>query len=106
MIGILRNKLTLQQEARSADSGGGGSLSWQDVTTFWGAVEPLAGAESVRADALAGHLTHRIYARYDSRFAPELRIQWGSRLFNIRAVKNTDERGRFVEILAQEGVAT
>ncbi len=105
MIGDLRHFMKLQQESRSDDDGGGSALSWADVTTFWASIEPTSIREDRQGEKLTGRSTHRIYARYDSRFAANKRIVWGSRIFNIRGVKNIHESGRFVEIQAEEGVA-
>ncbi len=35
-----------------------------------------------------------------------MRIVFGSRVFNIRAAIDREERGRFLELLCEEGVAT
>jgi SPP1 family predicted phage head-tail adaptor len=107
-IGALRQRLVLQQESRVADTGGGASLSWTSVATLWAEVTPLSGKENIQGEKVSGVLTHKIRVRYHASItvSPATRFLWGARVFNIRAVRNIEERGRILEILAEEGVAT
>lgn len=105
-IGPLRQRLYLQQESLGADTGGGGALSWTTIATLWAAVEPFSGKEALQAGRISGSITHRIRLRYDSSVTTAMRFLWGSRVFNIRDIRNINERNRVMEILAEEGVAT
>lgn len=106
MIGKLRHRVTIQSESTTADGGGGFTLAWTDVTTVWAAVEPLKGAERLRGQQLEAAVTHKITIRHRSDVTTKQRLKFGTRLFNVRAVINPDERDRWLELLCEEGVAT
>ncbi len=108
--GTLRHRLVLQARTPSAD-GGGGDLGdpWASpvtVATLWGNLQPLNGDERLRAMKLESHVTHRIAVRYRAGVTTDMRIVFGARTFNIRAVIDVGERRRRLELLCEEGVAT
>ncbi len=108
-LGSLRHRLVIQAGQAASDGGGGQSDPWADpviVATVWGKVEPLTGGERLRAMQIEDRLSHRIVIRYRPGITPAMRIVFGSRVFNIRAAINHEERGRFLELLCEEGVAT
>ncbi|MFQ5774190.1 MAG: phage head closure protein [Kiloniellaceae bacterium] len=109
MIGRLRHRLTIQAENPAADAGGGqGADPWADpitVATVWGRVEPLTGGERLRAMQVQDRLSHRITIRHRPGITPRMRIVFGARVFNVRAVINPEERDRVLELLCEEGVA-
>ncbi len=109
MIGEMRQRLILQKESRSEDGGGGAALSWTTVATVWASIEPVRAYEKVTGEKPVGSITHRITTRYEAAISPQpdaaMRFIWGSRTFNIRGVRNSSERNRFLLIDAEEGVA-
>ncbi len=108
-LGALRHRLALEAERPAGDGGGGQGDPWADpvaVATVWGRVEPLRGGERLRALQLEERVTHRVTIRHRPGVTPAMRVRFGARLFNIRAVINRDERDRFLELLCEEGVAT
>ncbi len=108
-LGSLRHRLVIQQGQPASDGGGGQSDPWADpviVATVWGKVEPLTGGERLRAMQIEDRLSHRIVIRHRPGITPAMRIVFGSRVFNIRAAINHEERDRFLELLCEEGVAT
>ncbi len=108
-IGELRHRLTIQAERTTSDGGGGLSDPWADpvaIATVWGKVEPLSGGERLHAAQIQDRLSHRIVIRHRAGITAAMRVVFGARIFNIRAVIDVDERGRFLELLCEEGVAT
>ena len=109
-VGGLRHRLVIQSENPSADAGGGqGADPWADpvvVATVWGRVEPLTGGERQRALQIEDRVTHRVTIRYRAGITPRMRIAFGARRVNSRAVINPEERNRMLELLCEEGVAT
>ena len=109
-VGGLRHRLVIQSENAAGDAGGGqGADPWADpvlVATVWGRVEPLTGGERLRAMQIEDRVTHRITIRYRAGITPRMRVVFGARTFNIRAVINPEERNRMLELLCEEGVAT
>lgn len=104
-IGDLRKRVTIQSETPTSDNAGGYALAWTDVATVWAEIEPLGGNEVFAAQHLEGHVTHRVTMRYRGGVTTDMRLTCGSRAFNIRAVLNTDERNRWIELLVEEGAA-
>ena len=105
-FGAYRQRLYVQQEAPVADTAGGSTMAWNTINTVWASIEPITGWERLQAGKLRSAITHRIRMRYDNTITPDMRFVLGSRVFNIRAVINVEERNHALEILAEEGVAT
>ncbi len=102
----LRHRVSLQSSADSADGGGGAATVWSDVATLWASIEPLKGSERMSAQQLESRLTHRVRLRHRSGVTTAMRLKFGVRIFNIRAVVNPAMRNRLLELLCEEGVAT
>ena len=86
--------------AFSVRIGAGGSVPGR------ASIEPLKGAERLTTQQLESRLTHRVRLRHRSGVTTAMRLKFGARIFNIRAVINKGERNRLLELLCEEGVAT
>jgi SPP1 family predicted phage head-tail adaptor len=106
-IGEIRKQIAIQAEAPTSDGAGGYALAWTTLATVWAEIKPLSGHEVFTAQHLEGHVTHQITTRYrnDITITTDMRIVYGSRLFNIRSVTNSGERNRWWELLVEEGGA-
>ena len=105
----MRHPIDFQSENPSTDAGGGETDPWASPTTFASVkacIEPFGGGESMFAMQLQDSVTHKVTIRYRAGIIAKMRIKFGTRFFNIRRVINIEERNRFLEILAEEGVAT
>jgi len=107
--GDLRHRIRIQQRATTIDSAGGQSVVWTDVAAVKAAIEPLSGRELLAAQAVRSAISHTITVRWQALFAdPQaaaaLRVVYGTRIFNIEAALNVDERNRLVHMSAQEGL--
>jgi SPP1 family predicted phage head-tail adaptor len=109
--GDLLHYVAVQQRSTSQDALGGQVNTWSDVKSIWVGFNPLYGRELLAAKSIATEVTHMIHARYDAtlwadpRTAAGYRILHGSRVFNLHAVLNDDERNASVTIYASEGVS-
>jgi SPP1 family predicted phage head-tail adaptor len=101
-IGDLRTRLTLETPSRAADGGGGASVTWSTAATVWASVRPAGGGESYALDRVAGKVSHEIVLRYRSGVTPEMRLRAGSRVFEIRAAFDPDQRRHWLKCLAEE----
>jgi SPP1 family predicted phage head-tail adaptor len=104
--GLLDKKISIQRESRTPDGAGGYLLSWVDFASARAYIKPLSGREAVQAERIQASVTHRFAMRYKAGILPSDRIVYAGRVFNIRAVINVEERNRWLEIVADEGVAT
>jgi SPP1 family predicted phage head-tail adaptor len=107
---ILRHRLTLQQEARTADGAGGYVRSWNNIGELWAEISSLSnrsvfGYEKLVADQIQSVITHKIIIRYRNNIITDMRLLYESRIFNIRAIKNVNENNEILELLVEEGVA-
>ncbi len=104
----LRQRITIQAESEAADGMGGSTVSWVNVATVWAELLPLrtGAVERLNEFQLSERITHRIVMRYRNDVTAKHRISYAGRVFNIRAVRNVEEQGIILEILAEEGVAT
>jgi SPP1 family predicted phage head-tail adaptor len=102
--GKLRHRLVLEAPVETDDGAGGVTRSYENIATIWAAIEPLALAEQIAAEALGARLTHRIVIRTGFDVTLRHRFKPGSRTFRIAAIRDPDESGRFREIHAEERV--
>jgi SPP1 family predicted phage head-tail adaptor len=100
-IGALRRRLILEAQSRTDDGGGGALLDWQPVTEVWAAIRPVSGDERLRADQVAGRVTHEIVLRYRGDVAPAMRLRETSRVFDIVAVLPSERRDS-IQCLCEE----
>ncbi|MAS08209.1 MAG: head-tail adaptor protein [Ahrensia sp.] len=99
--GRLRHAMVLEEPVRVADALGGQADNWQAVATLWAHLEPAASVVS-RADAEEAEITHRVTLRFDTRVWRGRRLRAGTRIFEIRAVRDLDETGRYLLCLTRE----
>ena len=108
-----QNRVTVQLPTRVADDAGGWTESWADALTLWAVIEPMAGREVYLSSQLQSRVDARITVRYQSSLAEstvtaKYRVKFGSRYYNIKAVKNLADdmktEGRaFQQLLCTEG---
>ena len=60
------------------------------------------GSEQQAGEALAGQVTHRLQLRFHAGLAPAQRFRFGTRIFEIVAVLDPQERGRFLDCYCRE----
>ena len=104
--GKLRSIIVIEREARVSDNAGGQTITWAQHAAMRAWVKPMSGGERVQAMRLEATVTHRIYTRYKSGLLTSDRISFNGRTFQIRALIDIEERGQWLEILANEGVVT
>lgn len=104
--GALRNRITIQREQFVADGMGGGAHTWSNYATIRAFIKPMSGNERLYSQRLEAEVTHRIFIRYRDDLRTSDRILFRGRTMQIRALINLEEANRFIEIYADEGVAT
>ena len=113
-VGDLRERVRVEKKIRVPTGDGAGNYEdgWQTLIDGRSArIAPTRGGEQVLAGRLAGVESYDIWVRKD---AETRMITVGdrivdtrdeARIFNIRWIGNLDERGRFLLLQAQAGVA-
>ncbi len=100
--GALRHRVILESAVSTADGGGGMTTDWQQIAALWVAIHPLSGDERLAAGQFSSQLSHEIVLRYRPQLLPEMRFRKGERIFEIRAVINVEERGRWLRTFCEE----
>ena len=100
--GRLRARLTVETPADTPDGAGGFTRSWVSGSTLAADIVPVRADEADFGEGRAGFATHRIIIRGRSDIASGNRFRLGARLFEIRAIHDRDEDGRYLTCLVQE----
>jgi len=100
--GELRHRVTIQQKSVVRDSYGEEDVTWTNVATVWGSVEPLQGREFIEAKQTQAEITTRIRIRYRSSISPEMRVVWDGHIYDIEAVIDVGGRKRELQLMCTE----
>jgi SPP1 family predicted phage head-tail adaptor len=104
--GQLRHLVTIEQRATTPDTYGEPAQTWTTLQADQPAsIEPLSGRELINAQAVQSDVTHRVRMRYVAGIETKHRIVFGTRVLDIRAIRNVDERGIEWELLCTEGTS-
>lgn len=104
-IGKLNRLVSIQQRASTQDTFGQQSTGWTNLyTNVHVAIRPLSGREMLAAQAVNSEVSHNINLRYLAGITANMRILYGTRIFNITAVMNIDERNKELMLQAAEGL--
>ena len=104
-IGKMRYEVQLQKPTNTIDTGGGLTEAWSTLANLWADIKPLRGAETYRQGQVQEKTTHLITIRYRRDIGTNYRILYDSDNYNIKYIKNLDNRDRFLELECELGVA-
>lgn len=106
-IGNLREFVTLEEYDASGDDGYGNPVVvWIPHGPLHARVEPVKGVETIIAGGLAAVDTILVHIRHRSDVTPAWRLTYAGNTYNVRSVRNLDERKRFTTLECEGGVAT
>ena len=103
-ISDLNQRLVLQEEMRTPDTGGGTQVVWIDVITVWASVKPMRGQENIQAGGLKASTNYRITTRKHPAITSARRFKFDALILNIRSVLDLECRQRMLDIIADDGV--
>ena len=103
-IANLRYKVQLQAPTRTSDGGGGYTESFSTIANLFADIRPQNALERYRQGQVQETVSHRIYIRYRKDIQTNYKILYDNRTFQIKGIKNINERDRFLELFCQEGV--
>lgn len=101
----LNRRITLQNPVETPDGNGGFTTSWVDVATIWAEVKAVGGREVFAQGQIQARQPCYFRVRYREDVTAAMRISYGGKLFNIRALRDVDGLKRLLEILGEEDVA-
>ena len=100
--GRLAHRLVLEAPETEADGLGGHAVSWAEVATVEGLVEPRAQSSRFGADQTREETTHRVTLRHQADVASGGRFRFGDRILEILTVHDPDESGRYLVCRTRE----
>ena len=103
--GKLRNSIIIEREVTLPNDSGGQDIVWTTYKRLKAYIKVKSGTERVRGMKLESPLSHSIFIRYTADILPTDRVNYKGRYMQIRAVINTEERDRWIELTCEEGVA-
>jgi SPP1 family predicted phage head-tail adaptor len=99
--GDFNRRLVLEAPVDTDDGAGGVTVTYQTVTTLWAQVTPMSARGEVVADRAGTTVTHRITLRARDDVTTRHRLQDGSAVYRIAALRESADR-RFLLIDAIE----
>ena len=107
MIGNLRHQITIESYASAGDGYGGATVTWSTfLGPVWSEIKPVSARERFAAGKREHNVTHKIRMRYAAGVTSEMRVVFGTRVFQIHGVINPEERNESLELAAEEGVGS
>lgn len=100
--GRLTARLVLERPEPVDDGQGGAVTGFVEVARVWALIEPRFFAEEDKGPGLVATVTHHVTVRARSDLAAGQRFRKGARVFEILAVRDPDETGRFQRALCRE----
>jgi head-tail adaptor len=105
----LSRRLVLEEAERVADGSGGYGEDWRPLGVLWADVRPRGGREDFVAGRPRPRVSYRVLVRAapvgaPSRPRPQQRLRDGARVLRILTVTEGDPAGRYLEIIAEEGL--
>ena len=104
--GKMRHRLTVERFNGSRDAAGEPRKdldeNWTEVCRPWCSVDPISGREFLAAGQETAEVSHKIRCRYRPGVQADMRLRWGSRIFEILAVLDPEERHESLLIMAKE----
>ena len=104
--GKLRHSVVWQEKIQTPDGGGGFTYTTSDVVTTRAFIKPISTNERFFAQRIESDISHKIYIRYRTDISPDMRINYGGRLFQVKGIMNIEEQNKWLEVSAVEGEAT
>lgn len=101
--GELTKRGQLQQETVTRGPSGQPISSWSTVASVWFAMLNQSGREVVTAREVIPEMTHTLKIRYQPNITGKLRFVFGSRVFDVLAVRNPQEANEHLLLDCKEG---
>lgn len=105
-IGGLRHRVIIQNFTTASDSQGGTAQTWADLATVWALLEPVKAFEKMFGSRLQYVRTHTCIIRHRTGVDTTMRISFDSRTFQVKGIRDPDEKNFFLILDLEENVAT
>lgn len=102
--GAMNRRVTLQRRSQSQDGSGGQSVAWVELATVWAWLDPQMGREQVVGSQVRSVSQVNILIRYFKGLTAKDRLVYQGRIYSITGVTDPDEKHRYHQITAVEGL--
>jgi len=100
--GNLKHKIEIQSYTETSNDLGEVTKGYSTFKTIYASITPLAGKEYFASKQVNAKVSHKIECRFISGVLPNMRIVYGTRIFNIESVINIREVNKTLQIMAVE----
>jgi len=101
--GRLRHRIAIQKQVTTQNEYGEATKSFVDAyTSISASIDPINGKEFFSGDKYNSEVSHKVTIRYKSGVLPKMRVEFGSRHFDIKYITNFEERNIFLELACKE----
>lgn len=103
--GRLRHQIRFERSTETVNAYNEPVQTWSLLASAWVGIEPLRGNERIAAMQVQAAADVRIVTRYQTALSdlnPKDRAVFGSKVYDIKAVINVDERNRELQVMATE----
>jgi SPP1 family predicted phage head-tail adaptor len=90
--GKLRDRIMVQARTQAPDAIGQMIDTWADFAPLWAWVKFQNGTEFNRADVPQASTNASIRIRYNASITTEMRILFGTKIFNIKAILPSEDK--------------
>ncbi len=90
--GKLRHRIIIQQKTATRGTFGEEIETWTTYHSCWAEIDPPKGREFFASQQKQTDVTVRIVIRYKSGITTKMRVKFGTRIYDINAVIDPDER--------------
>ena len=95
------NTITLQRKTPTQDATGGKVESWVPVGSYRCSIQPLGAKEVALYQREGSSITHKVYVAGAPDIRHTDRFTFKGKTYNIRGVRNPDERNWYLTIHAE-----
>lgn len=103
---MLKKRIVIEQLALAANDSGGQTETWSTFSTVWASITPKIVKEVNFAQRIEPRVDHDIVIRYLANLTTKMRVKFGTRYFEIKAIINVDENNEWHKLLASERTGT
>ena len=81
---------------------GAETFTWSNEVTLWAGIDPLTGNEALQAQQISPESNVKITIRFYDGVIPNWRVLFGTRVYEINAILNREERNAEMVLLCKE----
>jgi len=100
--GNLKHKITIQEIISMKNTLGEPTQDWYTFMNAWARIVPIRANEYRAAQGLVEKITHTVTIRYTDGIESDMRILYGSRVFEIKGILDFNEEHKRLDLMCEE----